>query len=72
MRRRVNLIEFINSVEILNQLNKNEKDKLADCFIKHIFNDGDKIITQGEEGDKFYILKEGKATAVKDGVEVKS
>ena len=53
MRRRVNLIEFINSVEILNQLNKNEKDKLADCFIKHIFNDGDKIITQGEEGDKF-------------------
>jgi len=71
MRRRINLLEFINSVSILQELNDNEREKLADCFIKKIFNDGESIITQGEEGDKFYILKEGNATVLKDNVKVK-
>jgi len=71
MRRRINLLEFINSVSILQELNDNEREKLADCFTKKIFNDGEAIITQGEEGDKFYILKEGNATVLKDNVKVK-
>lgn len=71
MRRRINLLEFINSVTILQELNDNEREKLADCFTKKIFNDGESIITQGEEGDKFYILKEGNATVLKDNVKVK-
>jgi cAMP-dependent protein kinase regulator len=71
MRRRINLLEFINSVSILQELNDNEREKLADCFTKKIFNDGESIITQGEEGDKFYILKEGNATVLKDNVKVK-
>lgn len=44
---------------------------MADCFNKELFADGATIITQGEEGDKFYILKEGHAQAHKDGVLVK-
>lgn len=71
MRRRINLLEFINSVSILSELNNNEREKLADCFTKHVFNDGESMITQGEEGDKFYILKDGNATALKDGAKVK-
>lgn len=71
MRRRINLLEFINSVSILQELNNNEREKLADCFTKHIFTDGQAIITQGEEGDTFYILKEGNAHVFKDSVKVK-
>lgn len=58
-------------MDILAELNNNEREKLADLFNKEMFSDGQTIISQGDDGDRFYILKEGKATAVKDGKQVK-
>jgi len=53
MRRRVDLLNFINTIAILQELNNNEREKLADCFIKQVFPDGSAIINQGDVGDKF-------------------
>jgi len=53
MRRRVDLLNFINTIVILQELNNTEREKLADCFVKQVFLGGSTIINQGDEGDKF-------------------
>lgn len=51
--RRNELISFLGTVNILSELNDSEKEKLADCFLKETFSDDDKIINQGDAGEKF-------------------
>jgi len=46
---------------MLSEIKQAEKEKLADCFSKESFKDDEKIINQGDVGDKFYFLKEGEA-----------
>lgn len=61
IRRRQELIEFLGSVSVLSEVSQDEKEKLADCFAKETQNDDEKIINQGDAGDKFYLVKEGEA-----------
>jgi len=55
------LIEFLSSVAIFSELTSAEREKLADCFVKEDFQDDQKIINQGDAGDKFFIVKDGEA-----------
>jgi len=47
------LITFLGTVKILSELSDDEKEKLADCFQKEKYSDDDKIINQGDAGEKF-------------------
>lgn len=67
IRRRQELIEFLGTVSILSEVSSEEKEKLADCFTKEQYTTDEKIIVQGDVGDKFYIVKEGEAYAIKEG-----
>jgi len=46
------------------------QEEIADALKAETLNEGDKVITQGEPGDKFYIVEEGNLYATKDGTRV--
>jgi len=52
---------FLQQVPILESLTEMEIMTLADSLAEEKFTDGQTICTQGEEGDYFYIVKEGTA-----------
>ena len=44
-----------------------ERNQLADALQRKYFNEGEYIVREGEKGDTFYFLEEGKAIATKKG-----
>ena len=56
--------QFLQNVPVLGGLTDQERSKVADVLDAHNFKEGDMIITQGEPGDRFYILEAGSASAV--------
>lgn len=52
---------FLESVPILSTLNPGELQTLADSLAEEKYSDGTSICTQGEEGNYFYIIKDGSA-----------
>jgi CRP-like cAMP-binding protein len=53
------LLVFLDGVHVLETLSRRQKAKLADALIVQDFDDGQYVIRQGGEGDKFYIVKSG-------------
>ena len=64
-RKREKYENFLQSVEILQQMDPYERSKLGDAVREENFADGDYIIRQGATGDVFYMLTEGTAKAIK-------
>lgn len=63
---------WLNTVPVLQSLNHYELAKLSDLLQNHLYDEGDTIIQEGEEGDKFYILEMGELecfVALEDGGE---
>ncbi|CEM10229.1 unnamed protein product [Vitrella brassicaformis CCMP3155] len=58
---------FLEKVELLKEMDAYERSKLADALKTAAFKDGEVIVKQGDEGDKFYIIEEGEAEAFKEG-----
>jgi cAMP-dependent protein kinase regulator len=52
--------EFLAKVKILQELDKWERLTVADALEPVQFNDGDSIVEQGEKGNDFFIIVEGK------------
>lgn len=52
---------FLQKVPILSSLNEGEVMTLADSLAEEKYAKGETVCTQGEEGNYFYIIKEGKA-----------
>jgi len=52
---------FLQKVPILSSLNEGEVMTLADSLAEEKYSRGAQVCTQGEEGNFFYIIKEGKA-----------
>jgi len=61
---------FLAKVTLLESMDTYGRNQLADALKSESFAAGTAIITQGEPGDKFYIVEEGQLVAQKDGVEV--
>ncbi|KAJ9637959.1 uncharacterized protein PV06_04540 [Exophiala oligosperma] len=60
---------FLEEVPLLASLKPYERSKIADALETVKFNAGDKIITEGEPGDAFYLLESGEANAFKQGID---
>jgi len=56
---------FLEKVPILSSMDQYERSQVADALRVEIFADGDAIVNQGENGNKFYILESGEAVATK-------
>jgi len=69
---RKTLKEFLSKVPILSSFKPAELGQLADVMVRTKVPADTNILTQGEEGDMFYILEEGSAIALKDGNQVNS
>jgi len=52
---------FLNSIPILNPLNREERLKVADAFKEKSFPPGTEVMKQGERGEEFFVILEGEA-----------
>ena len=57
--------DFLGSVPILQTMDHYERSKIADAIKEHSFAAGQTIITQGDEGNDFYLLISGNCIATK-------
>ncbi len=58
------LSEYLTKTALLAYLDPKSKDTMIDAFQKRTFTNGDNIITQGDDGDFYYILDSGSADAM--------
>ena len=65
IKKREKYENTLKKVEILKSIDPYELGQICDALKSINFNKGDKIIHQGDKGDVFYILDEGKAHAEK-------
>jgi len=56
---------FLSTVEILSSMDTYERQKLTDAIKVESFMKGDFVITEGDSGDKFFIVSEGTTSARK-------
>jgi len=67
VRRREKYDAFLKSVTLISSLEAYERSQISDALKAEVRQAGERIITQGEPGDKFYIIEEGTLYATKDG-----
>ena len=65
IHRRERFEQALSRVELLESMDPYERTKLGDVMKIEKYKAGDYIIKQGEEGNTFYIVEEGKAYATK-------
>lgn len=58
-------IKILKNNPLLQYLNDNEIEQLDEAFKIESFDDKDYVIKQGDTGDKFYIIREGKCKVTK-------
>lgn len=61
--KRRNFEAFLESVPLLSNLSRQERAQVADCLETITFKEGEMIIKQGDDGDKLFLILEGKAKA---------
>lgn len=65
-KKREKYDDFMEKVDILKTLRKDERTKLCDAFQEHWFKDGEYIIKEGDkEANLFFMIMEGNAIATK-------
>ena len=63
--KRARYEDFLSSVPILQSIDHYERSKIADAIKEQTFAPGTQIITEGDEGNDFYIIIEGECIATK-------
>lgn len=71
-KKRAKYMKFLSKVPLLNHMTPDERAQLCDAMKEEKFAANGTIVEEGEEGKKFYIIEEGTAEAVKQGVTVMS
>ena len=66
IKKRERYESVLKTVEILQTIDAYELSQICDALKVEKVKEGTKIITQNEEGNKFYILEEGEAYATKE------
>jgi CRP-like cAMP-binding protein/serine/threonine protein phosphatase PrpC len=61
------LIRTLRGVDVLSSLSYTQVQRLTDLLSEVSYNDGDKIITQGDSGDTFYVIASGSVNIFVDG-----
>lgn len=61
---------FLASVPILASLQGHERAKIADALESKTYAPGEVVVSEGEQGDEFYLIENGVATVEKGGVAV--
>lgn len=64
-KRRERYEDFLKKVPILETMEAYERLQMCDALQVETFSKGDKIVEQGQPGDKFYILEEGTCVCMK-------
>lgn len=64
-KKREKYDEFLQKVKILKDMDQYERNKLADAIKEQWYKKGDYVITEGQEGDIFFLIMSGKAIATK-------
>jgi cAMP-dependent protein kinase regulator len=64
-KKRVKYENFLQSVKILQSMDPYERSKIADALKEEKYKKGEYVISEGDIGDKFFILSEGEAIATK-------
>lgn len=64
-KKRKYFSEILSKVEILAEIDPYEKEQLCDTLKEEEYTKGSYIVKQGDQGDRFYIIAEGKLTAEK-------
>ena len=62
--------EFLEKVPLLQPLNPQQKDSLAASLVSCKYNNGEKIITEGDEGMHLYIIRDGCVSVQKGTKEI--
>ncbi|CAG9313861.1 unnamed protein product [Blepharisma stoltei] len=65
IRKRERYDQFLSKVKLLESMDPYERSQLSDAFANVVFNDGEYVIREGEEGNEFFIIEEGTAVATK-------
>ena len=65
MKKRKLYDDFLSKVSVLESLDSYERSKICDCLESVNYKAGEYIITEGETGNQFYFIEEGKAYAEK-------
>ena len=51
--------DFLKDIEVLKSLSDHARSKLADALSTEMYHKGDKIVTEGEQGENFYLIESG-------------
>lgn len=65
IKKRERYIDFLNKVNLLDELDTYEKTKICDCLQSQKFKPGEYVIREGEKGDTFFLIEEGEGYATK-------
>ncbi|KAF5842551.1 kinase-like domain-containing protein, partial [Dunaliella salina] len=60
---------FLNSVPLLSNLSRDQKAMISNALVEEVYEAGQNVVSAGEVGDKFYIVKEGEAMVLAGGRE---
>lgn len=63
---------FIDSVNVFEKLNEQQKEALVGSLIVQKFTNGTRILNEGDTGDLFYIIKEGSVVCSQKGKDLRT
>lgn len=66
-KKRKKYEEILNKVELLKDMDTYERNQISDVLKEIRVKEGETVIRQGDVGDRFYIVQEGKLRALKKG-----
>jgi cAMP-dependent protein kinase regulator len=64
-KKREKYESFLSTVKILSTMDPYERSQIADALKQEVYNKDEFIINEGEIGEKFFIIIEGEAVALK-------